>query len=285
VLLFDPMGTRSSIVIGSMAVVPMTRIYADEAVALVKQQAARRRGRRSGAESTMFLMDEELVVRGAGGESILRLPWFDDDLFVGRQLPDIVEMPRNVRLLAVTHYRAALAGERGCFSFVSYGHAYSVDAVPVLGPEGGIGAVLGVATPVQHYPAAVTGYERTAERFDQSGAGAKRRAARHRAAGRVAAEREELQRAERAFVGAEQARRHMQRLGVGGAAHDMPPLTPREVDVLVLASHGLTSSKIAEELFVSSVTVETHLKNIYAKLAARNKAAAVAVALRHGLID
>ncbi|MEA2144690.1 MAG: hypothetical protein QOG59_277, partial [Solirubrobacteraceae bacterium] len=70
----------------------MTRIYEDEAVTLVNQQAARCRGRRSGAESTMFLMDEDLVVRGAGGESILRLPWFDDGLFVGRQLPDIVEM-------------------------------------------------------------------------------------------------------------------------------------------------------------------------------------------------
>jgi DNA-binding CsgD family transcriptional regulator len=263
----------------------MTRIYADEAVALVKQQAARRRGRRSGAESTMFLMDEELVVRGAGGESILRLPWFDEGLFLGRQVPDIVEMPRNVRCLAVSYYRAALTGERGCFSFVSYGHAYSVDAVPVLGREGGIGAVLGVATPVQHYPAAVTAYQRTAERLDRSGADAERRATRHRAAGRVAAEREELQRAERAFVGAERARRHIQHLGVGGAAHDMPSLTPREVDVLVLASHGLTSSEIAEEQFVSTVTVQTHFKNIYAKLGVGNKAAAVAVALRHGLIN
>jgi DNA-binding CsgD family transcriptional regulator len=268
-----------------MAIVPMTRISADEAVALVKQQATLRRGRRSGAESTMFLMDEELVVRGAGGESILRLPWFDDGLFVGRQLPDIVEMPRNVRCLAVAHYRAALTGERECFSFVSYGHAYSVDAVPVLRPEGGIGAVLGVATPGRSYPAAVTAYERTAERLDQSGAEAKRRAARHRAAGRVAAEREELQRAERAFVGAEQARRHIQHLGVGGAADDMPLLTPREVDVLVLASHGLTSSEIAEELFVSTLTVQSHCKNIYAKLGVGNKAAAVAVALRHGLIN
>jgi DNA-binding CsgD family transcriptional regulator len=268
-----------------MAIVPMTRIYADEAVALVKQQAARRRGRRSGAESTLFLMDEELVVRGAGGESILRLPWFDDGLFVGRQLPDIVEMPRNVRCLAVTHYRAALTGERGCFSFVSYGHSYSVDAVPVLRPEGGIGAVLGVATPVRHYPAAFTAYERTAKRLDQTGAEAERRAARHRAAGRVAAEREELQRAERAFVGAEQARRHRQDLEVGGAARDMPPLTPREVDVLVLGSHGLTSGEIADELFVSTMTVRTHFKNIYAKLGVGNKAAAVALALRHGLIN
>jgi DNA-binding CsgD family transcriptional regulator len=233
----------------------------------------------------MFLMDEELVVQDAGGESILRLPWFEDGLFVGRQLPDIIEMPRNVRCLAVTHYRAALTGERGCFSFVSYGHAYSVDAVPVLRREGGIGAVLAVATPVCHYPAAVRAYERTAERFDRSGAEAERRAARHRGAGQVAAEREELQRAERAFVAAERARRHMQHLGVGRAPHEVFALTPREVDVLVLASHGLTSSEIAEELFVSTMTVRSHLKNMYPKLGVGNKAAAVAVALRHGLIN
>jgi DNA-binding CsgD family transcriptional regulator len=72
---------------------------------------------------------------------------------------------------------------------------------------------------------------------------------------------------------------------VGGAADDMPLLTPREVDVLVLASHGLTSSEIAEELFVSTLTVQSHCKNIYAKLGVGNKAAAVAVALRHGLIN
>jgi DNA-binding NarL/FixJ family response regulator len=77
----------------------------------------------------------------------------------------------------------------------------------------------------------------------------------------------------------------MHHLGVGGAADHMPALTPREVDVLGLASHGLTSSEIAEELFVSTLTVQTHIKNIYAKLGVGNKAAAVAVALRHGLIN
>ena len=77
----------------------------------------------------------------------------------------------------------------------------------------------------------------------------------------------------------------MQHLGVDGAARDMPPLTPREVDVLVLGSHGLTSTEIADELFVSTMTVRTHFKNIYAKLGVGNKAAAVAVALRHGLIN
>lgn len=65
-----------------------------------------------------------------------------------------------------------------------------------------------------------------------------------------------------------------------------PPLiTPREADVLTLASHGLTSAETAEQLVVSVGTVRTHLENVYEKLGVADKAAAVATALRHGLID
>ncbi len=86
-------------------------------------------------------MDEELVVQGAEGESILRLPWFEDELFVGRQLPDISELPVPVRTMCIDNYRAALAGERGQFTLVSYGHAYTVDAVPVRSADGNVEAV------------------------------------------------------------------------------------------------------------------------------------------------
>jgi hypothetical protein len=41
------------------------------------------------------MMDRDLVVVDANGTSILRLPWFDRELFVGRQLPDITEIPRG----------------------------------------------------------------------------------------------------------------------------------------------------------------------------------------------
>jgi two-component system nitrate/nitrite response regulator NarL len=74
-------------------------------------------------------------------------------------------------------------------------------------------------------------------------------------------------------------------LRAGSAATDAPAITPREADVLVLASHGLTSGEIAGELVVSAGTVRTHLENIYVKLGVSDKAAAVATALRHGLID
>jgi hypothetical protein len=106
----------------------------------------RRRVRRL-QDPTSFLTDRDLVVEAAAGESILRLPWFEEELFVGRQLPDLAEMPPPVRNLCVENYSAALAGERCRFAFVSYGHAYTVDAVPVRGDDGGTASVLAIATP------------------------------------------------------------------------------------------------------------------------------------------
>jgi DNA-binding CsgD family transcriptional regulator len=94
-----------------------------------------------------FLMDRDLVVRGAEGRSILELPWFEDDLFVARQLPDIAEMPPDVRRLCVEHYRAALRGETTRFAFTSYGLQYRVDALPTRGADGRVIAVLALARP------------------------------------------------------------------------------------------------------------------------------------------
>jgi DNA-binding CsgD family transcriptional regulator len=100
---------------------------------------------RRSPDPTSFLMDRELVVRGAEGDSIMRLPWFEDDLFVGRPVPDITEMPTHVRDLATRHYRAGLAGDRTRYAFLSYGHAYAVDSVPVCGESGDVTGVLGIA--------------------------------------------------------------------------------------------------------------------------------------------
>jgi DNA-binding NarL/FixJ family response regulator len=63
------------------------------------------------------------------------------------------------------------------------------------------------------------------------------------------------------------------------------PLTPREQEVLELASHGLSYAEIAEELVLTAATVKTHFAHIYCKLQVPDKAAAVAWALRHGLIS
>ena len=61
-------------------------------------------------------------------------------------------------------------------------------------------------------------------------------------------------------------------------------LSPRELEVVRLASFGLTNGEIASRLSVSVPTVKTHLTHVFAKLAAPDRAAAVARALRDGLI-
>jgi two-component system nitrate/nitrite response regulator NarL len=62
-------------------------------------------------------------------------------------------------------------------------------------------------------------------------------------------------------------------------------LTPREVEVLQLATEGLTGRGIAERLMLSPSTVKTHFEHVYEKLGVTDRAAAVARALRTGLID
>jgi len=65
---------------------------------------------------------------------------------------------------------------------------------------------------------------------------------------------------------------------------DPDPLTPRERDVLALIARGLTNRQIAEQLFISLNTVETHRRHILEKLGARSRADLVAYAMGHGLL-
>lgn len=55
-------------------------------------------------------------------------------------------------------------------------------------------------------------------------------------------------------------------------------LTAREAEVLDRVAEGLTNRKIAEELWISPGTVRRHLDNIYAKLDAHTRTAAVRIA-------
>ncbi len=56
-------------------------------------------------------------------------------------------------------------------------------------------------------------------------------------------------------------------------------LTARESEALALLVCGLRNREIAQAMFVSTDTVKTHLANVYRKLAVRNRAEAVALAL------
>jgi PAS domain S-box-containing protein len=62
-------------------------------------------------------------------------------------------------------------------------------------------------------------------------------------------------------------------------------LTRRELEVLQLVAGGRSSPEIGAALFVSTGTIKTHLKNIYRKLAVRDRGSAVAEGLRRGLIE
>lgn len=63
------------------------------------------------------------------------------------------------------------------------------------------------------------------------------------------------------------------------------PLSEREKQVLELASYGNTNNEIAKRLFISEDTVKTHFQRAFRLLEVRDRAAAVAKALRKGLIE
>jgi PAS domain S-box-containing protein len=62
-------------------------------------------------------------------------------------------------------------------------------------------------------------------------------------------------------------------------------LTPRELEVLQLAARGNSAAQIAERLTISPATVKTHFAHLYAKLEVPDRVAAVAKAVRSGLVE
>ena len=68
-------------------------------------------------------------------------------------------------------------------------------------------------------------------------------------------------------------------------AHNGIALSGREHEVLRLVAEGLSAPQIAERLTLSSHTVKTHMRNLYDKLDVADRAEAVAVAMRRGLLD
>jgi DNA-binding CsgD family transcriptional regulator len=62
-------------------------------------------------------------------------------------------------------------------------------------------------------------------------------------------------------------------------------LTPRELAVLQRLNHRGSYTEIARELFVSTNTMKTHVKNVYAKLGVTNRGSALAAATVLGLLD
>ncbi len=66
--------------------------------------------------------------------------------------------------------------------------------------------------------------------------------------------------------------------------HNQLLLTRREIEVLKLIAEGLTNNEIADKLFVSTTTVDSHRKSLMSKLQAKNTAALVRTALEKRII-
>lgn len=61
------------------------------------------------------------------------------------------------------------------------------------------------------------------------------------------------------------------------------PLTAREREIVALVGRGLRNAEIAKQLFISEVTVKTHLNRIFAKVGARDRVELALYAVRVGL--
>jgi two-component system response regulator NreC len=77
---------------------------------------------------------------------------------------------------------------------------------------------------------------------------------------------------------------HRSGIGEGGQA-DMAQLSSRELDVLKLFGEGFTNQEIADQLFISIRTVESHKNNIMKKINLRTTVDLVKFAIRNNIIE
>lgn len=70
-----------------------------------------------------------------------------------------------------------------------------------------------------------------------------------------------------------------------GTGERLANLTEREREVLLLIARGLSNQELAEQLFIADNTVKTHVKRIFTKLGARDRAQAIVMAYESGLMS
>jgi DNA-binding NarL/FixJ family response regulator len=63
------------------------------------------------------------------------------------------------------------------------------------------------------------------------------------------------------------------------------PLSPREIEVLRLIATGSSNKMIADQLSISEATAKSHVANILSKLGANDRAHALAIAMKRGIIN
>ena len=67
--------------------------------------------------------------------------------------------------------------------------------------------------------------------------------------------------------------------------NDLPMITKRESEILKLIADGLTNMEIADQLFISTFTVDSHRKNLLLKFGAKNTAILIRTVVSKGIID
>jgi len=67
--------------------------------------------------------------------------------------------------------------------------------------------------------------------------------------------------------------------------NDLPMITKRESEILKHIADGLTNQEIADQLFISIFTVDSHRKNLLLKFNAKNTATLVKIVVSKGIID
>ena len=65
---------------------------------------------------------------------------------------------------------------------------------------------------------------------------------------------------------------------------EAPVLSARELDVLGLVAEGFSNVRIADRFGISASTVKTHVEHVLRKLQATDRAHAVSIAMRSGLL-
>lgn len=73
--------------------------------------------------------------------------------------------------------------------------------------------------------------------------------------------------------------------GISVGNNDLPMITRRESEILKLIADGLTNQEIADKLFISPLTVDSHRKNLLLKFNARNTAILIKMAVSNGYIN
>ncbi|AKQ44977.1 hypothetical protein TH63_03975 [Rufibacter radiotolerans] len=68
-------------------------------------------------------------------------------------------------------------------------------------------------------------------------------------------------------------------------ANNMPEISKREMEVLKLIAEGYTNAEIADKIFASKRTIESHRQHLIEKTKARNTATLIKYAIKQGLID